>query len=826
MIKTIVLIITIFLSSIFYCSAYTGTITGNVTLSGKTYDKETGEPLPGVTIYIPELQTGAVSGKGGYYRINHLPKTKILCQVSYIGYSSIINTIDLSVDSVRDFALEMGAKEVSEVVVTGASRATEIKTSPLPIATIDRKGIDQNLSTNIIDALTNVPGVNAVTTGPNISKPFIRGLGYNRVLTLNDGIRQEGQQWGDEHGIEVDENAIGKVEVIKGPASLIYGSDAMAGVVNLIPAPPLPYGTILANVISEYQTNNGLINTSASLRGNENGISWGTILSHKQAIDYKDPVDGRVYGTAFSETDGSGFIGINRHWGYSHLNFSIFTDLQEIPDGSRDSASRKFTKQINEIDTFRPIVSNAELNSYAITPLHQLVQHYNIYSSNNIILGEGKLAFKIGFQENVRREFSHPELADVPGLYLVLNTFSYDIKYYLPEFAGWELTVGANGMAQMNQNKGTEFIIPDYNEIDMGPFIYLKKSFGRLEISAGLRYDMRYFRNSEMFLGKNPVTGFDMQVPLPDTAGTKQAFSQFTHLYSGFSGSFGLSYPISDKFSIKANIARGFRAPNIAEISANGVHPGTNIYQIGNTSFVPEFNTQEDIGLNYSSYHVEASIELFNNDISNYIFNQKVLNKLGKDSIIVPGNETFKFQESLARLTGGEASLDIHPHPFDWIHFENSISCVFGTNLGTSKVHINDSSKYLPFIPPVQTRSELRADIKRIGSFISGGYIKFEMEHFFAQNRVYLTDNTETPTPGYTLLNAGFGGNIINKRNKSIVSLYFQVNNLANIAYQSHLSRLKYFEPYPNNTTGRSGIYNMGRNISFKLIIPITLKEG
>ena len=178
----------------------------------------------------------------------------------------------------RDFALEMGAKEVSEVVVTGASRVTEIKTSPIPIATIDRKGIDQNLNTNIIDAITNLPGVNAVTTGPKYSKPFIRGLGYNRVLTLDDGIRQEGQQWGDEHGIEVDENSISKVEVIKGPASLIYGSDAMAGVVNLIPAPPLPYGTYSGKIISEYQTNNKLIDFFRFISGNEKGLSWGTIL--------------------------------------------------------------------------------------------------------------------------------------------------------------------------------------------------------------------------------------------------------------------------------------------------------------------------------------------------------------------------------------------------------------------------------------------------------------------------------------------------------------------------------------------------------------------
>jgi iron complex outermembrane receptor protein len=353
----------------------------------------------------------------------------------------------------------------------------------------------------------------------------------------------------------------------------------------------------------------------------------------------------------------------------------------------------------------------------------------------------------------------------------------------------------------------------------------VKKSYKQLEISAGVRFDTRYFLNNEMFVRKDPKTGFDLQVPLSDTLGAKQTFSRFSHVFSGLSGSFGISYAISSSLMLKANIARGFRSPNIAEISANGVHPGTNIYQIGNTGFAPEFNVQEDIGVTYSAYHIEASVELFNNDISNYIFNQKVLNHLGHDSIIIPGNETFKFQESHARLTGGEASLDIHPHPYDWIHFENSISFVFGTNLGNSNVHLSDSSKYLPFIPPVHTRTELRADIKRVFGFISGAYVKFEIEHSFRQNRAYLADNTETPTNAYTLLNAGFGGDLMNKRNKPVLSLFIQVNNLSDIAYQSHMSRLKYFEPYPNNFSGRSGIYNMGRNISCKLIIPISIKD-
>ena len=138
------------------------------------------------------------------------------------------------------------------------SKATQIKRSPVPIVTMSHAAITGNLSTNIIDAISKLPGVTQLTTGPNVSKPFIRGLGFNRILTLYDGVRQEGQQWGDEHGIEVDQYGVDHAEVIKGPASLTYGSDALAGVVNLIPTPPAPEGKIQGDVLAEFQTNNGL----------------------------------------------------------------------------------------------------------------------------------------------------------------------------------------------------------------------------------------------------------------------------------------------------------------------------------------------------------------------------------------------------------------------------------------------------------------------------------------------------------------------------------------------------------------------------------------
>jgi iron complex outermembrane receptor protein len=789
-------------------------------LSGKIITKETGETVPGATIYVPDLRNGTTSDADGFYKLKNLPKAKLLVQVSFLGYKTIVETIDFATTTTKDFVLEQTITEVHEVVITGTSSSSEIKRNPVPILVMDRKSIDQVMSTNIIDAISELPGIDVVTTGPNVSKPFIHGMGYNRVLTLVDGIRQEGQQWGDEHGIEVDDNSINKVEIIKGPASLTYGSDALAGVVNLIPFSTVSPGEFNGTVSTFYQSNNKLFGSSASIDANNNGLVWGGRMSYKQATNYKNRYDGRVYGTAFAETNASGYLGLNKKWGYSHLNFSAFNNLQMIPDGSRDSLTRKFTRQITEADTFRPIVPDEELDAYKIGTLHQHIQHYKVYSSNNIIFGESKLGLTLGYQQNIRQEFSHPQAAAVAGLYLVLNTFTYDAKYHFPDRNGLETTMGLNGMAQVNQNKGTEFIIPDYHLFDIGPFLHLKKSMEKLDLSAGIRFDSRFFSNDEMFVAKDPSTGFDMQVSSTSTLPKEKTFTKYAHSYYGLSGSAGISYRVNEDLTIKANIARGFRAPNILEISASGVHPGTNIYQIGNLDFKPEFSLQEDLAIFYSHGHFKGSIELFNADISNYIFNQKILNHLGKDSIIVSGTETFKFQQSSAHLYGGEISFDIHPHPLDWLHFENSVSFIYGVNKGTAGVSVANDAKYLPFIPPFHSHSELRADITQKFKFCSAIYAKIEMEYYAMQDRVYFANNTETVTPGYKLFNAGIGTDLLNKKGKTICSIHISGNNITDVAYQSHLSRLKYFEEYPNNGTGRRGIYNMGRNIGFKLLFP------
>ncbi|HLK30082.1 MAG TPA: TonB-dependent receptor [Puia sp.] len=791
-------------------------------LSGKITEKGKEVSLAGASIYIPDLKLGVISDSSGNYLFKVLPKGTYLVEVNYIGFKTLTKTVHVTDSTIANFELADEYMEQSPVVVTGLSKATQIKRSPVPIVSVNHEYLTTNLSTNIIDAIAKVPGVNSLSTGPNVSKPIIRGLGYNRILTLYDGVRQEGQQWGDEHGIEADQYGIDRVEVIKGPASLTYGSDALAGVVNLIPTPPAPEGKMIGDITTEYETNNRMFGGSAMLGATKNGFEWMGRISHKQAIDYENRIDGRVYNTAFKETDASLALGTHTKWGYSHLSLSLFDDLQEIPDGSRDSLG-KFTYQNTEADTLpRPLVPKSWFTSYAMTPLHQHVQHYRVFSSNNFTIGKGRLAVNLGFQRSVRREFSHPEVPyqDVAGLYLQLNTYSYDFKYYVPEFNGWNLIIGVNGMYQTNDvTSGTEFVIPSYHQFDVGPFAMIKKTFDKLDISGGLRFDNRSFKNFELYTKPDAITKFDMPVYGADTVGADKPFSHYSHNFSGFSGSIGATYNFTDKFSVKANISRGYRAPNISEISSNGVHPGTNIYQIGNPDFKPEFSLQEDLGFTYSSKYAVINLSIFNNNLSNYIFNQRLESVFGGDSTLVAGNQTYKFQQGKAELYGGELSIDIHP--LKHLHFENSLSAVYALNKGIDAKQQTDSNKYLPFVPPFHGTSELRFDFEMKQSHIKNGFIKVELAYYAAQNRVYLTDNTETPTAGYTLFNAGIGGGITNKKGNTIVNIYLMGNNLFNVAYFDHLSRLKYFYYGSDDTNPAHGIHNMGRNISFKLDFPL-----
>lgn len=812
MIKTLFIII--LLTILFSESALPFSIDEPVrtTLSGKITDKKTGEALPDASVYIPDLKTGTMSGKDGSYRLEDLPQSKVLVQVSLIGYKLISDKIDLSKVSEMDFAMEESIVELNEIVVTGLSEASERNRTPTPITTISPVQLKQSSATNIIDAIATYPGISQITTGSGISKPVIRGLGYNRVVVVNDGVRQEGQQWGDEHGIEIDEYTVNKVEILKGPASLAYGSDAMAGVINLISAPTLPNGVISGNLLSNYQTNNGLIGLSASLSGNQKGFIWDLRYSNKSAHSYKNKYDGYVFNSCFKENNLSGIIGLNKSWGYSHLHFSVYNLTPGIIEGERDRSTGKFVKVIAVNDTTEgsEIANNSDLKSYTPVTPYQKIHHYSLVLNNNFILGNGSLKTIIGWQQNQRQEFADILKVNQYGLYFLLNSVNYEVHYNLPEKNNYNISFGASGMYQNSLNKGTEFLIPDYNLFDIGVFGIVKKSYVKLNLSGGLRYDIRNEHGKDLY-----VDADGNRTVAADPNSIRQ-FSDFHSEFYGVSGSVGAAYQFNENFYTKLNISKGFRAPNIAELSANGVHEGTVNYIIGVPTLKPENSLQLDYAFGVNTLHVTGEASLFYNKINNYIFLEKLQGIAGGDSI-TDGFSTFKYSSGNADLYGGELSIDIHPHPLDWLHFENTFSYVQSLQEDQP-----DSSKYLPFTPPFKITSELRADIKKLSENFHNSYFLIGVDKYFAQNKFYSANGTETATPGYALLNIGIGTDVVINK-KTLFSLYLNVNNLTDAGYQSHLSRLKY--EAVNEVTGRTGVFNMGRNISMKLIVPFDIRR-
>ena len=782
--------------------------------TGRVLDAATGEALPGSTVLFDDLKQGTATGADGSFNFANLPRGRFMVQVRSLGYNTITQTVDTGNGQPLDIKMTVAATEIGQVVVTGVSQATQLRRSPVPTSVVDHTRLNQTSASNLVDAIAHTPGVSQITTGAAISKPVVRGLGYNRVITLNNGAKQEGQQWGDEHGIEIDEFSVDRAEIIKGPGSLLYGSDAMAGVINFIAPDPVAEGHITGLATASYQTNNHQQGYSFQNAGNLNGVNWLVRGTRKVAGDYQNRYDGRVYNSGFNEYDANGYVGVNKSWGYSHLTFSTFNQRLGLTDGARDSLSGRFLHHVatgNGTSVTMP-VSNDELRGYHLDVPQQQINHLRLGTDNNLILGQngGRLTFQASYQQNLRREYGNLFAPAETSLYFQLRTLDYSLRYFLPEKNGWNLTLGSTGLHQQNRNLGVEFLIPAYLVNEGGVFGVAKKTIGALDISGGLRYDVRRIAADALWLDGNerPTVG--------NTPGAENKFPGFVSTYRNYSGSLGAAYNLNEKLTVKGNLSRGFRAPNIAELGSNGKHEGTIRYEVGNDKLAAETSLQVDAGVSYVTDHVRFSVDAFENSISNYIFTRRLLTTAGSDSLN-NGDGVYRYEQGQARLVGGEVSLDFHPHPLDWLHFENSFSMVRAEQLNHP-----EAEKYLPFIPGDRLQSELRANFRRQGKRLANPYARVQLEHTFAQNRYFSAFNTETATPGYTLINAGLGTDLANAKGKTLFSLFLTANNLFDVGYQSHLSRLKYADF--NYANGRRGVFNQGRNVSLRLVVPLDFK--
>ena len=716
----------------------------------------------------------------------------LLCVCTAMAAQDNIKTQQQVLDSTDVFYRHL---QLNELTVTGVAGDTKLKHSTAPISIISSQELRSTTSTNIIDAIAHQPGVSQLSTGGSISKPIIRGLGYNRVVVMSEGVRQEGQQWGDEHGVEVDGSSVNSVEILKGPASLMYGSDAMAGVVIFHPQPTLAEGELQAKVSSEYQTNNGLFAYNLSLGGNQQGFVWDVHFSDKMAHAYKNKYDGYVPGSQFRERSGRLMLGINKSWGHSRLTWVAYHLTPSIIEGERDAV----TGELEHADGWTG-------HQYSKSLPFQQVKHYKAVWDNSLNLKNGNLKAIIGYQQNRRKEFE--ESADEYGIFLKLHTLTYDLRYLTNEFSGWRLSTGIGGMYQQSVNKGEEYLIPDSRLFDFGIYATATKTIAdSWTLNGGIRYDHRHLHGDEL---------------MEEGA---MRFVDFSRHFNGLTGSLGAIWNINEHFNLRLNLARGFRTPNMSELASNGVHEGSIRYEIGDLQLKAEYSLQADLGLDFTSHYVSAQLALFANRIDNYIFTHRLPVEMEE------GYLTYAYTQGDARLLGFEAGIDIHP--IHSVHFSNSFSYV-----DAQLLHATPDTKYLPFTPAPRWTSELKWELfhhthstvsnheahefrhnhPKHGLTLNNAYIATGLDCYMKQTHVYRADDTETVTPGYALLSLSAGTDV-QLRGKKLAELYITADNLLNKAYQSHLSRLKYADM--NVVTARRGVYNMGRNITFKIVVPI-----
>ena len=706
-------------------------------VTGKITDSKN-QPIIGVSIYAPELHKGTSTDENGKYTLSNMPTGTAKLTFAFTGFATQNKTINvLKKENILDIILEETVLHMDEVIVSTAFNKIQSQ-NVMKVEHSTIKELQQKGTSTLIEGLATIPGVSQVSTGTSIGKPVIRGLSGNRVLVYSQGVRIENQQFGDEHGLGLNDAGIESVEVIKGPASLLYGSDALGGVLYFNPEKFANAGTFTTNFSQKFFSNTLGSNSSLGLKtSTENWkfLARGTYNTHS---DYKIAEGDRVTNTRYNETDFKTGIG------YSNSKFSSV-----------------FRYNYNDLDLGIPEEGIAEQTTNKKTEYPKQGVFNHLLSLNNVFFFEkSKLDVDLGYISNDRSEFEDSEVAI---LHMKLNTFNYDAKYYLPKLGKFESIVGIQGMHQTNKNSGEEYLIPDATTNDFGFFGTGNYEWKSNVIQAGLRFDNR----------KITTTAHGI-------SGEEGSFEAIDKSFDSFNASLGYKTNLAKDLSLRLNVASGFRAPNLAELTSNGVHEGTNRYEVGNSDLKTEQNVQTDLNLEYKSSHIEFFVNGFYNHINNYIYTSPT-------GEVIDDNAVFDYIQNDAKLFGGEIGVHFHPHPLDWLHYETSFETVTGKK---------QNGDYLPLIPANNWNNTIRTEFK-IKNWLEDGFATLNVSSTFNQNNV---SGFETKSNGYTLLNLGFGGTV--KLGKTIFDLNLNANNLLDKEYTAHLSRLK-----------TDGIPNMGRNI-------------
>lgn len=726
-------------------------ITLAANISGKVIDAETEAPIPYATLLFVDLNSGTSCDENGLFSYSGNFPQNTLVKVSAVGYETIvINSHDLSDQMV--IKLSSSHIELEEFVVS-----TNGELQKNSIVNVEKRTLDelQTIAPNdLVSAISNIPSVYTLSTGNGISKPVIRGLSGMRIVTYLNGLRIENQQWGGDHGLGINPNGIGSVEIIKGPSALLYGVDALGGVLYLSEEAFANQNSTEIKFSSGLESNNLKWSNAMGVKLSKKRISFNFFASHVKASDYQLPNQQFVKNSRFTQQDVKASLGYHhRNWVMT-FRYNYVNNLTGIPGHTHDSTV-----------TAESFLSNDQGRKSTI-PAQQIQNHFALLE-NNFYLKKTVIKVKTGFTSNRLQEFD--EKVTIPELDMFLNNFTYQVNASHNITDQIQLIAGVQGMIQdIKNNPGAEGeIIPDANISDVGAYGLLKGSLLGWKYQAGLRWDNRTIHTL--------TTGIN----------------EWNRSFEGLNYSAGLNKSIGS-FNIRLNAASGFRPPHSSEALINGLHHGTMRYEIGNDQLASEHATQFDVGLEYQSEHFYFMLNPYISTIKNYIY-------IAPQDSTIDGYPVYAYtQDPKAILQGGDISIHYHPHFAHRLHFEHNTSLILANT---------SEGQALPLTPPARFNSLLKYQLDTENHLLMIDYIALQHIYYSAQNSIAAF---ETPTPGYHLVHLGINLKI---GKKQPLDLQLGVRNLLNNQYIDHLSRLK---PFGIEAPGRNFYFSLKYNIKIK----------
>jgi outer membrane receptor protein involved in Fe transport len=777
-ILSILLITPILLSTVI---ASPMTPVGRGAISGIVTCESDSTVLMDATIYIPDLEQGAVTSHDGTYYIEDLPSGTYRVQYSFVGYVSDSRLVTVQPNTVTqvDVQLRIGIFESEAVTITGTPHASDPMQVPQDIVGLGGKTLQRVQTTSLGQTLEELPGMYTVSTGADVGKPVIRGLSGNRIRVLYDQVAMDHQQYGVRHQPNVDPLNAERIEVVRGPASILYGSDALGGVVNIIPenAPCAMDGGHLfsGTAATHYFSNNHLIVGHTTLRGaHEN---WGFIgnITRRSAGNYHAP-DVPTY----SETGTTGdpkFSGEIPHTDFDELTGTLGLGYHS----NRGRFDLHYSRWGHENNFLLPSGDAIGLN----------LKNNIIRTSGTVVTAFGLVKPLFNYQRNLRLAapggFGRDQLSEHIDVDIVRDNYTWRLDIQHKPTTVWSGTAGAELVYQNQDTRGPTPLSPSADVWNAAGYFFEEARVKRWTILAGGRIDARSI-----------TAKADSRLMLPDLS-QGETSKILEKNFAAITGAVGASFRFSDYVTVASNIGRGFRSPDIFELHAFGPHGGVAAFQIGTPGLNPETSLNTDLSLRWKSPYWQGAITGFVNQIDNYIY-------LARDpDYTVPNNTlpVYIHGQTDATLRGLECKTRLRP--VRWMECFADYAFVVGDNDATDEA--------LPLMPPTRIGGGIQLSHHATG-YLSHPYFRFTLRHTRDKEAAGVYEPFSqfdtiafgvASTSAYTLLNLEAGFDL--RFDTNLLTVIGGIRNLTNKTYRDFLDTYKGYA------------LNPGRNYSLRVAL-------